>query len=64
MGVRIMNEFFYMGGYGYHVWGIMLLALVIMLAEPISLKLQRKTLLQRIQRNKRIRQKQQKSKRQ
>jgi len=51
-----MNEFFNMGGYGYHVWGIMLLALVIMLVEPISLKLQRKTLLQRVQRNKRIRQ--------
>jgi heme exporter protein D len=51
-----MNEFFNMGGYGYHVWGIMLLALVIMLAEPISLKLQRKALLQRIQRNKRIQQ--------
>jgi heme exporter protein D len=56
MGVKIMNEFFNMGGYGYHVWGIMLLALVIMLAEPISLKLQRKALLQRIQRNKRIQQ--------
>jgi heme exporter protein D len=56
MGVKIMNEFFNMSGYGYHVWGIMLLALVIMLAEPISLKLQRKALLQRIQRNKRIQQ--------
>ncbi|HFC91868.1 MAG TPA: heme exporter protein CcmD [Leucothrix mucor] len=55
MGVKIMSEFFNMGGYGYHVWGIMLLALVIMLAEPLSLKLQRKTLLLRIQRNKRIR---------
>ncbi len=49
-----MSEFFNMGGYGYHVWGIMLLALGIMLVEPISLKLQRKTLLQRIRRNKRI----------
>ena len=49
-----MSEFFNMGGYGYHVWGVVLLALGIMLIEPISLKLQRKTLLQRIQRNKRI----------
>ena len=57
-----MSEFFNMGGYGYHVWGIMLLALIIMLAEPINLKLQRKVLLQRIQRNKRIRKKQQKTK--
>lgn len=55
-----MSEFFYMGGYGYHVWGIMLLALVIMLVEPLSLKMQRKTLLQRVERNKRIRQKRQK----
>ena len=55
MGVKIMSEFFNMGGYGYHVWGIMLLALVIMLVEPLSLKLQRKTLLLRVQRNKRIR---------
>jgi heme exporter protein D len=51
-----MSEFFYMGGYGYHVWGIMLLALVIMIAEPISLRLQRKELLQRVKRNQRIRQ--------
>ena len=55
MGVKIMSEFFNMGGYGYHVWGIMLLALVIMLVEPLSLKLQRKALLLRVQRNKRIR---------
>jgi heme exporter protein D len=55
MGVKIMSEFFNMGGYGYHVWGIMLLALVIMLVEPLGLKLQRKTLLLRVQRNKRIR---------
>jgi heme exporter protein D len=60
MGVIIMSEFFYMGGYGYHVWGIMLLALMIMLIEPLRLKMQRKTLLQRVQRNKRIRQKQHK----
>lgn len=56
MGVKIMSEFFNMGGYGYHVWGIMLLALIIMIAEPISLKLQRKILLQRVKRNQRIRQ--------
>ncbi len=49
-----MSEFFNMGGYGYHVGGVILLALGIMLIEPMSLKLQRKTLLQRIQRNKRI----------
>ena len=55
-----MNEFFYMGGYGYHVWGIMLLALLIMLIEPLGLKQQHKALLQRVQRNKRIRQRQQK----
>jgi heme exporter protein D len=60
MGVKIMSEFFYMGGYGYHVWGIMLLALVIMLVEPLSLKRQHKALLQRVQRNKRIRQRKQK----
>ncbi len=60
MGVKIMSEFFNMGGYGYHVWGIMLLALVIMLVEPLSLKLQRKTLLLRVQRNKRIKKHQQK----
>jgi heme exporter protein D len=56
MGVKIMSEFFTMGGYGYHVWGIMLLALIIMIAEPISLKRQRKMLLQRVKRNQRIRQ--------
>jgi heme exporter protein D len=56
MGIRIMSEFFTMGGYGYHVWGIMLLALIIMIIEPLSLKLQRKTLLQRVKRNKRIQQ--------
>ena len=55
-----MSEFFYMGGYGYHVWGIMLLALLIMLVEPLSLKRQHKALLQRVQRNKRIRQRKQK----
>ena len=57
-----MSEFFNMGGYGYHVWGIMLLTFVMMLIEPINLKQQRKILLQRIQRNKRVRQKQQKIK--
>lgn len=60
MGIEIMSEFFNMGGYGYHVWGIMLLALVIMLAEPMALKMQRKILLQRIKRNKRIQKNRQK----
>jgi heme exporter protein D len=60
MGIKIMNEFFIMGGYGTHVWGIMLLALVIMLAEPMNLKRQRKLLLQRVERNKRIRQRKEK----
>ena len=49
-----ITEFFSMGGYGYHVWGIMLLALLVMVFEPLSLKLQRKGLLQRIKSNKRI----------
>lgn len=60
MGIKIMNEFFIMGGYGTHVWGVMLLALVIMLMEPMNLKRQRKLLLQRIERNKRIRQRKEK----
>ena len=52
-----VTEFFSMGGYGYHVWGIMLLALLVMVFEPLSLKLQRKSLLLRIKRNKKINQK-------
>ncbi len=51
-----INEFFSMGGYGYHVWGIMLLALLMMILEPLSLVAQRKALLQRIKRNNRINQ--------
>ncbi|MCK5903163.1 MAG: heme exporter protein CcmD [Cocleimonas sp.] len=52
-----ISEFLAMGGYGYYVWGIMLLALVIMVFEPMSLKQQHQRLLQRIKRNNRLQQK-------
>lgn len=52
-----VSEFFSMGGYGYHVWGIMLLTLVIMIIEPLNLRYQRKALLERIKRNRRLKQK-------
>ncbi len=52
-----VTEFFSMGGYGYHVWGIMLLAFLVMVFEPLSLISQRKGLLLRIKRNKKIKQK-------
>jgi len=51
-----VTEFFSMGGYGYHVWGVMLLVLFIMVFEPLNLKLQRKSLLLRIKRNKKLNQ--------
>lgn len=51
-----ISEFFAMGGYGYHVWGIMLMTLVIMIFEPISLVIQRKRNIRRIKQNKRIKQ--------
>ncbi len=48
-----MSEFFAMGGYGFYVWSSMGMVLFLMLLEPIVLKIQHRSLLKNIQRQKR-----------
>ena len=48
-----MSEFFAMGGYGFYVWCSMGMVLFLMLLEPIVLKIQHRSLVNNIQRQKR-----------
>ena len=48
-----MIEFFSMGGYGFYVWMSMGMALVLMLLEPIYLRMKHRQLLKNIQRQQR-----------
>lgn len=45
-----MSEFFYMGGFGLYIWSAMLVALVLMLLEPIALVIKRRSVLADIMR--------------
>lgn len=50
-----MSEFFSQGGYALYVWGSYGMALVLLVAEIIQLKRQRRTILTRIGRILRMR---------
>ena len=43
-----MNEFFSQGGYGFYVWSSYGMALVLLVAEIIQLRKQRRTILAQI----------------
>lgn len=49
-----MSDFFSMGGFGVFIWSAMGIALVLMIIEPFSLVLKRRSLLKHIKRNKRL----------
>jgi len=46
-----MQDFFAMGGYGFYVWGSMIVTAVLMLLEPLLLRRRRQQLLRRIGRS-------------
>jgi heme exporter protein D len=50
-----MSEFFSQGGYALYVWGSYGMALVLLVAEIVQLKRQRRTILARIGRIMRMR---------
>lgn len=52
-----MAEFFHMGGFGAFIWSAMGVALTLMLIEPLSLRLQRKSVLKTIKQKQRFEQK-------
>ena len=45
-----MKEFFYMGGYALYVWGSFGMTALLMIIEPVLVRKQRGTTLQRISR--------------
>ena len=45
-----MKEFFYMGGYALYVWGSFGMTALLMIIEPVLVRKQRRTTLQRISR--------------
>jgi heme exporter protein D len=45
-----MKEFFHMGGYALYVWGSFGMTALLMIIEPLLVRKQRKTTLQRISR--------------
>jgi len=49
-----MIEFFSMGGFGVFIWSAMGIALCLMVLEPMSLILKRRSIIQQIKRNKRL----------
>lgn len=53
-----MSEFLSMGGYAEYVWSAMAAAAVLMILEPISLMMKRKSVLQEIKRGKRLEERQ------
>lgn len=49
-----MSEFLHMGGFGAYIWSAMGVTALLMLLEPISLILKRRSVLSLIRRNKRL----------
>ena len=49
-----MSEFFSMGGFGVFIWSAMGIALTLMVLEPVSLVIKRRSLIKQIKRIKRI----------
>ena len=49
-----MNEFFHMGGFGAYIWSAMGVAAVLMVLEPMTLILRRRSVIAQIKRNKRL----------
>jgi len=49
-----MSEFLHMGGFGAYIWSAMGVAALLMLLEPISLIIKRRSVLSLIRRNKRL----------
>lgn len=49
-----MSEFFSMGGFGVFIWSAMGVALFLMLLEPISLMIKRRSIIKQIQRTQRL----------
>ena len=43
-------EFFHMGGYGLYVWGSFGMMALLLLAEPVMVHQQRKSVIQRLRR--------------
>ena len=49
-----MNEFFSMGGFGVFIWSAMGIAFALMILEPISLVIKRRSVINQIKRNLRL----------
>ena len=49
-----MSEFFSMGGFGVFIWSAMGVALVLMILEPMSLIIKRRSIIKQIQRTQRL----------
>ncbi len=49
-----MNEFFSMGGFGVFIWSAMGIALTLMILEPVSLIIKRRSVIKQIKRTKRL----------
>ena len=49
-----MNEFFSMGGFGVFIWSAMGIALTLMILEPISLVIKRRSVIKQIKRTQRL----------
>ncbi|MGK0272722.1 MAG: heme exporter protein D [Cocleimonas sp.] len=48
-----MSEFFSMGGFGVFIWSAMGIALALMVLEPVSLIIKRRSLIKQIRRTNR-----------
>ncbi len=51
-----MNEFLHMGGFGAYIWSAMGIAALLMLMEPLTLIVRRRSVLAQIRRQKRFEQ--------
>ena len=49
-----MSEFFSMGGFGVFIWSAMGIALALMILEPISLVIKRRSVIKQIKRSMRL----------
>ena len=49
-----MSDFFHMGGFGAYIWSAMGIAAILMVLEPMTLLLKRRSVVAQIKRNKRL----------
>ena len=49
-----MSEFFSMGGFGVFIWSAMGIALALMILEPVSLIIKKRSVIKQIKRAKRL----------